>query len=60
MTPPGQHLKRRIARTERRERMREEVVRQADCRRARTGGWNTAERIAREALSRNKARLLEK
>jgi hypothetical protein len=59
VTPPSTRRRRQIiARAERREAQGQERTRQADLRRARTGDWGACERRAREALERNRARLL--
>jgi len=54
------YQRQKAAKVERRDAQRQEHIRQADLRRARTGDWRRCERRAREALECNKARLLDK
>jgi len=55
---PNSYQRQKVAKVERRDAKRQERIRQADLRRAGAGDWGACERIAREAMERNKARLL--
>jgi hypothetical protein len=60
MPPSIRRQQQLVARAERRDAQRRERTRQADVRRGRIGDWGACERRAREAMERNKARLLDK